>query len=322
MHFHQAQKWAAAAALVAAAGLCHAAYPDKPIRLVVPFPPGGTTDVVARQIAPKLQAVLGQPVIIENRGGAGGIVATEYVAKAAPDGYTVIMATNSHTANPAIYSKLPYDTKKEFVSVAMVADTPGLLVANAKFAPDNFKEFLEAARKAKPPLTFGTAGVGTFPHLTMELLKDRAGIDLVHVPYKGAGPAMTDLLGGVYDVKVDAYATAAQHIKSGKLKVYAATSLERIPQYPDLPTVAEMGYPGFESTFWMAILAPAGTPKDVVATLQKAFMTTLQDKSIVEKLDNSGVRPLPKPASAVDELIGRELKQWPPIVKKANISAE
>jgi len=312
----------AAAVVLSAAGLCHAAYPDRPVRLVIPFAPGGSTDVVARQIAPKLQSVLGQPVIIDNRGGGGGVIANEFVAKSPPDGYTLIMTTNSHTANPAIHRNLPYNTRTDFESVFMVADSPGLLVANAKFAPDNFKEFIERARTANPRFTYGTAGVGTFPHLTMELLKDRAGIDLVHVPYRGAGPAMTDLLGGVYDVKVDAYATAGQYVETGKLKAYAVTSKERIAQLPDVPTVAEMGYPGFESTFWMAILAPAGTPKDVIEILDKAFTTTLQDKQIADSLYARGVRVIAKPAAAVDELIDRELKLWPPIVQKANITSD
>jgi tripartite-type tricarboxylate transporter receptor subunit TctC len=310
-----------AAALLGSATLAHAAFPEKPIRLVVPFPPGGTTDVVARRIAPKVGEILGQTVVIENKGGAGGTIATEMVAKSPADGYTLIMATNSHTANPAIYKSLPFDTVKDFVSVAMIADTPGLIVVHPSVPAKNLTEFIELAKKSNPPITFGTAGAGTFPHLTTELLKARAGIEMTHIPYKGAGPAMVDLLAGVYQFKVDALPTAGGHVKAGKLKAYAVTSSERMPQLPDMPTVAELGYPGFESSFWMAILAPAGTPKDVVAKLEQAFIKALQDKEIADMLVAAGVRIIAKPASAVDELIARELKQWPPIVKKAGIMA-
>jgi tripartite-type tricarboxylate transporter receptor subunit TctC len=310
-----------AAALLGSATLAHAAFPEKPIRLVVPFPPGGTTDVVARRIAPKVGEILGQTVVIENKGGAGGTIATEMVAKSPADGYTLIMATNSHTANPAIYKSLPFDTVKDFVSVAMIADTPGLIVVHPSVPAKNLTEFIALAKKSNPPITFGTAGAGTFPHLTTELLKARAGIEMTHIPYKGAGPAMVDLLAGVYQFKVDALPTAGGHVKAGKLKAYAVTSSERMPQLPDMPTVAELGYPGFESSFWMAILAPAGTPKDVVAKLEQAFIKALQDKEIADMLVAAGVRIIAKPASAVDELIARELKQWPPIVKKAGIMA-
>ncbi|HEY5293208.1 MAG TPA: tripartite tricarboxylate transporter substrate binding protein [Burkholderiales bacterium] len=311
----------AAAALLGSAALAHAAFPEKPIRLVVPFPPGGTTDVVARRISVKVGEILGQTVVVENKGGAGGTIATDMVAKSPADGYTLIMATNSHTANPAIYRKLPFDTQKDFVSVAMIADTPGLLVVHPSVPVSNFKEFIELARKSDPPLTFGTAGAGTFPHLSIELLKSRAGIQMTHVPYKGAGPAMVDLIAGVYQVKVDALPTAGGHIKAGKLKLLAVTSLERMPQLPDVPSIAELGYPGYESTFWMAILAPAGTPKDVVSKLEQAFIKAVRDKDIADKLVADGVRIIAKPASAVDALIARELKQWPPIVKQAGISA-
>ncbi len=310
------------ATFASAACVAHAAFPEKPIRLVIPFAAGGSTDVVARRFAPKLAEILGQPVVVDNRGGAGGTLASEIVAKAPADGYTLLMTTNSHTANPSIYSKLPYNTQTDFVSVAMVADSPGLLVASTKFAPNNFKEFIDFTRNAKTPVNYGTAGGGTFPHLTMELLKARANLDMVHVPYKGAGPAMSDLLAGVYEVKVDALATAGAHVKAGKIKLYAVTSKERMPQIPDVPTIAELGFPGFESTFWMAILAPAGTPKEAVSTLEQAIIKALNDKEVTERLTADGVRVIAKPGSAATELIERELKQWPPIVKKANIRAD
>jgi tripartite-type tricarboxylate transporter receptor subunit TctC len=311
----------AGAALLGAASLAHAAYPEKPIRLVVPFPPGGTTDVVARHLAPKVGEILGQPVIIENRGGAGGSIATEMVAKSPADGYTLIMATNSHTANPAIYRNLAFDTAKDFASIALIGDSPGLVLVHPSVPVSNLKEFVAFAKRSNPPLTFGSAGAGTYPHLSAELLKDQAGIDMVHIPYKGAGPALVDLLAGVYTMKVEGITTGLSHVKAGKLKALGITSKERMPLAPDIPTVAEQGYPDYETNFWMAILAPAGTPKDVLAKLEQAFLKALQDKDIAAKLDGLSVRVIGKPARAVDELVARELKLWPPIVKKAGITA-
>jgi tripartite-type tricarboxylate transporter receptor subunit TctC len=311
----------AGAALLGAAALAQAAYPERPIKLVVPFPPGGTTDVVARHLAPKVGEILGQPVIIENRGGAGGSIATEMVAKSPADGYTLIMATNSHTANPAIYKNLPFDTAKDFASIALIGDSPGLVLVHPSVPANNLKEFVALAKKANPPLTFGTAGAGTYPHLSAELFKDQAGIEMTHIPYKGAGPALVDLLAGVYTMKVEGITTGLSHVKAGKLKAFGITSKERMPLAPEIPTVAEQGYPEYETNFWMAILAPAGTPKDVVAKLEQAFLKALQDKEVAAKLDGLSVRVIAKPAKAVDELVARELKLWPPIVKKAGITA-
>jgi tripartite-type tricarboxylate transporter receptor subunit TctC len=309
------------AALLGAMSLAQAAYPDKPIKLVVPFPPGGTTDVVARKVAPKVAEILGQPIIIENRGGAGGSIGTEVVAKSPPDGYTLLMATNSHTANPAIYKSLPFDTAKDFASVALIGDSPGLVLVHPSVPANNLKEFVELAKKANPPFTFGTAGAGTYPHLSAELLKDQAGLNMVHIPYKGAGPALIDLLAGVYTMKVEGITTGLAHVKAGKLRALGITSKERMPLAPDIPTVAEQGYPDYETNFWMAILVPAATPKDIVAKLQAAFLQALQDKEVAAALDGLSVRVMAKPAKDVDALIARELKLWPPIVKKAGITA-
>jgi tripartite-type tricarboxylate transporter receptor subunit TctC len=308
-------------ALLSTGLAAHAAFPDKPIKLVVPFPPGGTTDVVARQVAPKVGEILGTTVIIENKGGAGASIGTELVAKSPADGYTLLMATNSHTANPSIYKKLPFDTVKDFVSVAYIGDSPGLFVVHPGVPANNLKEFVALAKKSNPPITFGTAGAGTYPHLSAELFKVQAGVDMVHIPYKGAGPALNDLLGGVYHFKVEGAATGWQHVKAGKLKTFGVTSKERMPTMPDIPTIAEQGYPEYETNFWMAILAPAGTPRDVVAKLESAFVKAVQDKEVATKLEGISVRPLSKPARYVDELIARELKMWPPIVQKAGITA-
>jgi tripartite-type tricarboxylate transporter receptor subunit TctC len=309
------------AALLGVAGIANAAFPEKPVRLVVPFPPGGATDIVARIAALETAKILAQQIIIDNRGGAGGTIGTNVVAKSAANGYTLLMATNSHTANPAIYPELPFNTQKDFASVAMIADSPGLLVAHPSVPASSFKEFIDLARKSNPPLTYGTAGAGTFPHLGIELLKSRAGIDMTPIHYKGQAPAMTDLIGGAYHVKMDGLSGSDPYIKSGKLKLLAVASLERMPQLPNAPTIAESGYPGFEYTFWMAILAPAGTPKDIVTRLQQAFSDAVHQKEITQKLSDIGVRAIGKPANIVDELIARELAQWPPIVRKIGITA-
>jgi len=300
----------------------HAAddFPSKPIHLIVPFSPGASTDMVTRLVGAKVSQILGQSVVVENRAGAGGSIGSDVVARAQPDGYTLLVATTSHTANPSIYKKLPYDTAKDFVPIALMVDMPGLLVAKASLPPDNFAEFIKYAKAHK--LTFGTAGAGTFPHLSMELLRDRAGLEMTHVPYRGAAPALTDLVGGVYDVKMDAYISAAQFVRTGKLKLYAVTSTERMPQLPDVPTVSESGYPGFESAYWIGIVAPAQTPADVRAKLEKAFMQAVHDKDVAAKLEATGTRPLGESAAVLDKRITKELAQWPEIIKKAGITAQ
>ncbi len=306
-----------AGSLIAAAP-ARAEFPEGPIRMIVPFSPGGTTDVVARRIAPKVGELLGTSVIVDNRGGGGGSIAAQATATAAPDGYTLMMTTTSHTANPSVQMSLPYDTLKDFVSVALVADQPGVIVAHPSVPVNTFKELIEYAKTHK--LTYATAGPGTFPHLGIELLKSRAGIDMEAIPYKGAGPAMTDLLAGHVKVKLDAYITANSHVQAGKLKLLAVSSPERIPQLPDTPTVAELGYPGYEVSFWMGIVGPANIPEPVRAKLEKAFTDALtpEIRAILEK---DGVRPIGGTGKDLDALIQREIPQWAKLVKEANITA-
>lgn len=311
---------AAAITLAGSAGMA-AAYPDRPIRLVVPFPPGGTTDVVARVIAPKVGEMLKGNVIVDNRGGAGGSIATELVAKARADGHTLLMATNSHTVNPSIYKNLTFDTAKDLAPVALVADTAALFAAHPSVAANNLGEFVALARKSNPPLRYGSAGAGTFPHLATELFMEMAKIKMVHIPYKGAAPALTDLLGGQYQVKIEGAVTGVAHVKAGRLKAYGVTSKERLPQLPDVPTIAEQGYPDYESTFWMAILAPAGTPREVLAALERAFTVAARSKEIGDKFEALSTRVLARPASDLDHMIKRELATWPAIVQRTSASA-
>ena len=311
-----------AAVVASVATLAFADYPAKPIKLIVPFAAAGSTDLVARRIMPKVSEILGQPIVIENRGGAGGMVGSEVAAKSAPDGYTLLMASSSHTSNPFVYKAMPFDTVKDFVSIAMLADLPGVLVAHAGVPVRNFREFVELAKKSPAPVTFGTSGSGTFSHLSIELLKIRASFPATHIPYKGSGVALNDLLAGVYHVKMDGYVSSVGHLKTGKLKALAVTTRERIPELPDVPTVAEQGVPGFETSFWMAIVAPAGTPAAIVAKLEKAFMEAVRDKEVTAKLAADGVRAIGGPAKQVDELIARELSEWPQVIKAAGIRQE
>lgn len=312
---------AAALAVGIAGAAAAAAFPDRPIRLVVPFPPGGTTDVVARVIAPKVGEILKGNVIVDNRGGAGGSIATELVAKARADGHTLLMATNSHTVNPSIYKNLPFDTSKDLAPIALVADTAALFAAHPSVAANTLGEFVALARKSSPPLRYGSAGAGTFPHLATELFMEMAKIKMVHIPYKGAAPALTDLLGGQYQVKIEGAVTGVPHVKSGRLKVYGVTSKERLPQLPNVPTIAEQGYPDYESTFWMAILAPAGTPREVLALLEQAFTSAARSKEIGDKFEALSTRALAGSASDLDQMIRRELALWPAIVQRTSANA-
>ncbi len=293
------------------------AFPERPIKLVVPFPPGGSTDLVGRIVGRKAGELLGQPIIIENRGGAGGSIGSELVARAQPDGYTLLMATTSHTANPSFYPKLPYDTRRDFQSIAMIADMPGLLVAKPGLPPNTLDEFLAFAKDRQ--LQYGSAGTGTFPHLSMELIRSAADLKMTHIPYKGAAPALTDLVGGVYDVKVDAYITAAEYVKTNKLKLYAVTSKERMPQLPETPAVAER-IPGFESTYWIGIVGPANLPAGVRSKLETAFIAAARDKEVVGNLAATGTRAVGAAAAELDARIDRELALWPGVVKASGLT--
>jgi tripartite-type tricarboxylate transporter receptor subunit TctC len=311
-----------ALALGFAATLCQAAWPERSIRIIVPFPPGGSTDVVARRVAPKVQQILGQTVVIENIGGAGSIVGSDAAAKANPDGYTLLLVQPAVASNVALREKMPYDIEKDFVSVAWMGGHPGLLVASTQAPYKTFADFMKYAKANPGKVTYATAGVGTFPHLTMELLRYAAHVDMVHIPYKGAGPAMIDLLGGRVDVKVDAYSTAIAHLKAGKLVPLAVTGTQRIPQMPEVPTIAESGYPDFDSSIWMGIMAPTRTPPDVIAKLERAFVEASKDPEVVRSLNEDGIYMVGKGARDLDALLKSEIAKWRRVVKAANIKAD
>ncbi len=294
-------------------------WPSSPIHIILPFTPGASTDVVVRTVAPKFSELIGAPAVIENRGGAGGLIATESVATAKPDGYTLLVVTTSFAAQPAIMGKLPYDTAHDFAPVALIADLPGVLVINSKLPIKSFAEFLDYAKAHR--LTYGSAGVGTFPHLGMELLKSRAGIPMTHVPYKGAAQALADVIGGQIDVKLDAYVSSAGHLADGTLRAIAVSSLTRLPELPDVPTIAESGFPGFEVTYWIGVAAPAGVPEPIRTRLEQAFISSLtpENKALLAK---QGVRAVGQGHEALQSLVTRELAQWQKLAGETDLTGK
>jgi tripartite-type tricarboxylate transporter receptor subunit TctC len=299
-----------------------AAYPDKPVRFLVPYPPGGGTDVIARIVQERFQAALGQPVVIDNKGGAGGSVGTEIAAKSAPDGYTVLFTLNSHTINPAIYPKLSFDTQKDFEPVGTVASLPQILVTHPGVNANSVKE-LVAMAKAKPgSLAYASVGNGSPGHLAGELFKLRAGVDMTHIPYKGGGPAVTDVMGGQVPLLWVSIPAAAQHVKSGKLKALAVSTMKRSAAFPDVPTMHEAGYPDFEVDSWYAMFVPARTPKPVIEKLNKALNSVMADAGVKQQLLAQGSEGVGGTPEELGRTVTVELAKWAKLVKDANIKLE
>ncbi|AOB30379.1 hypothetical protein AKI39_06225 [Bordetella sp. H567] len=313
---------AAGAAALAVGAAAHAAYPDHPIHVIVPFPPGGSTDVVTRIVVAKAQELLGQNIIVENRGGAGSIIGSDYVAKAVPDGYTLLVGQTAFAVNASLREKLPYDTVKDFTPIALMADHPGVFLAQYTKPYNTFKEFI-AYTKANPgKVVYSSAGTGSWPHLAMAMLAKDAGLQMVHVPYQGTGPAKADLIAGRVDVKIEAYATSMGMVKDGKLKVLAVTSAQRDPILPDVPTIAELGYPGYETSYWIGLLGPAKMPPDVTAKLEKVFLQAVNDPEVKQKLDAQTIHPHPLPAKDLEALIHKEIDKWAAVIKDSNIDKQ
>jgi tripartite-type tricarboxylate transporter receptor subunit TctC len=311
-------------ALFASVSPCtaQAPYPDKPIRLLLPFPAGGAVDIIARVMTAKMSEDLGRPFIIENKSGAGGVIATDAVAKAAPDGYTLLLTTPNHTINAALQTALPYDTERDLVPVSVIAEVPEVLVSHPAAPFATFPEFVEYARKNPGKLNYASAGLGTLPHVTMELLLRRIGIHVTHVPYRGAAPAMNDLLAGVVQLKMDTYTTSNPQVMAGKLRMLGIASRHRSKLMPDVPTIAEMGLPGYEGILWNAIMAPAGTPKPIIDKLAAASAKAARAPEIAERLQRDGVDPVGGTPQELAALIARELPQWRDLAKAANIKLE
>jgi tripartite-type tricarboxylate transporter receptor subunit TctC len=312
--------------ILASLGLPAAAqapWPSKPIIYVVPFAPGGNTDTLARLIGQKLPAALGQPVVIENKPGAGGNIGSDFVAKAAPDGHTILGGTiSSHAINPSVYPKMPYDAVKSFEPVIMIASSPLVLAVNAGTPYKTLQDVIAAA-KAKPgQVAFASAGNGTSPHLAGELLKSIAKIDMTHVPYKGSGPAVTDVISGQVPMMFDTTLVVGPHIKAGKLRGVAVASGKRLSALPDVPTAAEAGVQGFVVSSWQAIFAPAKTPKPVIDRLNTEIARVLKMPDVQARLTELAMEPDGGPAEKLGEYQRAEIAKWAKVVKEAGVKPD
>ncbi|HZP79188.1 MAG TPA: tripartite tricarboxylate transporter substrate binding protein [Pseudolabrys sp.] len=305
--------------LLLAASAARAEYPDKPIHLLLPFPAGGAVDIVARVMAAKMSADLGKPIVIENKSGAGGIVATEAVAKSTPDGYTLLLTTPNHTINAALRASLPYDTEKDLVPISVIAEVPEVLSSNPQAPFKTFSEFVAYAKANPGKLNYASAGIGTLPHVTMELLLRRLDIKVAHVPYRGAAPAMVDLLAGVVQLKMDTYATSHPNVEAGRLRILAIASANRSKLLPDVPTIAELGLPGYEGILWIGMMAPKGTPQGVIDKLAAAGKAAAQAPEVRARLERDGVDLVGGTPAEFRDLIARELKQWRELAADAHI---
>lgn len=298
-------------------------WPSKPIRIVVPYPPGGGNDVLARLFAPELGQILGQSVVVENRPGAGGSMGSASVAKAAPDGYTLLIVnTVPHTSAAGIYSKLPYDPVKDFSAVALVASNPYVIAVNPKLPVKNIAELIALARSKPGTIFYGSAGTGSVTHLNTELFKSVVKIDLTHVPYKGGGPAIADLLGGQVQMTTENVFLMMPYFNAGQLRPIAVTSLKRSSILPDVPTIAESGYPNFEIIGQFGFVAPAGTPDDVIVKLNSAFNKILKSPEIIKKLNAQGSDVRSGTPEAFQAILQSESTKWLGVIKDANIKGE
>ena len=297
-----------------------ARWPSKPVKWVVPFPPGGAMDFIARTLGDRLAQELGQAFVIENRPGAGGNIGADYVAKQPGDGHTIMIASIGMATNKALYPKLSYDPVKDFTPVSLLALVPNVLVVNpARSSDRSVKDVLAHARREPGKLTYASAGNGTSIHLAGEVFASMAQLKLLHIPYKGSGPAVTDMLGGQVDLMFDSITSARSHIQSGKLLALGVTSARRSPALPEVPTLAEAGVPGYEVSPWFAVFAPAGTPADVVARLNKALITALRQPEIVRKLESVGAEPIGSTPQALAEHLNKELLRWGALIQERGI---
>lgn len=297
------------------------AWPTKPVRLILPFPPGGGTDILGRVIAERLTARLGQPVVAENRGGAGGNVGAEVAAKSAPDGYTIVLVAPSLAISPSLYANLNYDPVKDFAPVSLVASVPNVMITNPSVAARTMQEFIALAKGKPGVMNFGSGGRGTSNHLAGELFNIVAGVKLVHVPYKGVNLAMNDVLSGQIQLVVIGIPAAAPHVKAGRLRALALVAAQRSPVLPDVPTVAEAGLPGFEVITWYGILAPAGTPRPIVARLNTELVSIMHAAELKGRLEAMATEPVTSTPEEFADLIKREIAKWSDVVRRAGLKA-
>jgi len=290
-------------------------WPTKPIQLVIPYPPGGSADLLGRPLALQLQQQLGQPVVLEYKAGAGGTLATQYVARAQPDGYTVLMVLAAHAINHSLYPKLPYDTRKDFTPVSLVANLPMVVAGSRKLSAKNMNELVQAAKAAPGQLTFGSAGNGNTGHLAAEYFSSIAGIKMTHVPYKGSAGVVNAMLAGDIDLTFDSISTSMPQIRSGQMHALAVTSPQRSALAPEVSTVQEQGIAGFDVTGWYAIIAPAGMPNDIKQRLSREIATALRQPQVQSQLAAGGYEPVGSTPEALQAHIEREITRWSAVVK-------
>jgi tripartite-type tricarboxylate transporter receptor subunit TctC len=313
-----------AAGLLATSGPAAAqAYPTRPITLVVPFAPGGSASTAARSVADKMSETLGQQIVIDNRGGAGGTVATRSAAKAAPDGYTILVVTSATVGtSPSLFQNLNYDPRKDFAPIGLIAGTPNLIVVHPSFPARTLAELVKVAKEAPAPIPYGSPGTGTLNHLTVELLAYRTGMKVAHVAYKGAGPALNDLLGGHTGVLISAIPNAHSHVQAGTIHALAVTGATRSPLLPAVPTFAEAGFPGYDVPLRWGLAAPAGTPPAIIDKLNHALKAALATDEVRQRLALEGAAPAPSTPAEYAAIIDREVTMWSDLVKAAGIKPE
>ena len=298
------------------------AYPNKPVKLIVPFAPGGFTDVVARILGQKLSVAMGQQFVIENKAGAGSTIGTDFVAKSAPDGYTLVMISTTHVISPWIYKSMPYDPIKSFTVISKLVDSPYVLLVNPKVQAKNVQELVALAKAAPDTIHYGSSGNGSSQHLMGGLFVSMTGAPLKHVPYRGSSGAATDLVAGVIETSFAGVPNALSQVPQGRLKAFAVTTAKRIPQLPDVPTLQEAGVLGYEASVWLALLAPAGTPKDIVTRLNAEITKVMSAPDTKKALYDAGVEPTPSTPEAMSEYMVKEMERWGKVVKDTGIKLE
>jgi tripartite-type tricarboxylate transporter receptor subunit TctC len=313
-------------AFVVAAIVCGIAtaqqYPTRPIRMVVPFAPGGGSDISARILAEGLTQALGQTVVIDNRGGAGSTIGTDIVTKAPPDGYTLLLGNISLAFNPALYTKLPYDALRDLAPISLAVDQPNIMVAHPSLPAQTLKDFIALARSSPGKYTYASAGTGSGTHLATELLLMTLKLNLIHVPYKGTGPALTALLGNEISIFMSTFASALPHVKAGRLRTFGVTSVKRAASLPEAPTIAEAGVPGFEYSTWYGVLAPAATPRAIVQKLNKTTVGVLASPDIQKRYLSQGMEPTPSTAAEFAARLKSETEKWAKVVKATGAKGE
>ncbi len=308
--------------VLAVSPAAQAAFPDKPIRMIVPFPAGGNADIVARSIGNELSKNLGVPVVIENRGGAGGVIGSEVVAKAPADGYTIMMVSASHVINPSMQKSLPYDTIKDFAGISLVAEVPTVLVVHPSVPANSLKELIAYAKANPGKINFATAGNGTVGHLSAELLKSMAQIKMEHVAYKGNGPAMTDVLGGHVQMIFSSMPSALPHVKSGALRALVVTAPKRSAAAPNIPSTAEAGMPGFDVSTGFGLFAPGKTPRPIINKLNAEVVKALKLPEVRERLASQGAEPVGSTPEEYDAFVKTEIAKWQKVCKEAGIKPQ